>query len=222
MDPNPRVMGLDAQGNVVFTVVKPVVGVFQVPSDPTANAPQGGMGLQGLSESTIIIPQSQMDQNQVGMHPLQPHVQISLPSQTENAPQNQDLPPDSECTAQMPFAEVSSLLDPNMKGSKARKLVCLGDQAKGFVITGSSLAGKHLIPYEEIKRRLQAPEKMSLRSLAAYTRVSRGPSSKKTLLESLSILGLKPSTTTSVSSSFSKLTEGDPTAATASARRPML
>lgn len=50
---------------------------------------------------------------------------------------------------------------------------------------------------------------MSLRSLAAYTRVSRGPASKKTLLESLSILGLKPSTTTSVSSSFSKLTEGD-------------
>lgn len=50
---------------------------------------------------------------------------------------------------------------------------------------------------------------MSLRSLAAYTRVSRGPASKKTLLESLSVLGLTPSTTTSVSSSFSKLTEGD-------------
>uniref|UniRef100_G3NG25 Si:ch73-127m5.2 n=2 Tax=Gasterosteus aculeatus TaxID=69293 RepID=G3NG25_GASAC len=88
----------------------------------------------------------------------------------------------------MPFAEVSSLLDPNMKGSKARK---------------------YLISYEEIKRRLQAPEKMSLRSLAAYTRVSRGPASKKTLLESLNVLGLTPSTTTSVSSSFSKLTEGD-------------
>lgn len=50
---------------------------------------------------------------------------------------------------------------------------------------------------------------MSLRSLAAYTRVSRGPASKKTLLESLNVLGLMPSTTTSVSSSFSKLTEGD-------------
>ena len=49
---------------------------------------------------------------------------------------------------------------------------------------------------------------MSLRSLAAYTRVSRGPASKKTLLESLNILGLSPSTTTAVSSSFSKLTEG--------------
>uniref|UniRef100_A0A3Q0RJN0 Si:ch73-127m5.2 n=1 Tax=Amphilophus citrinellus TaxID=61819 RepID=A0A3Q0RJN0_AMPCI len=64
-----------------------------------------------------------------------------------------------------------------------------------------------LISYDEIKRRLQAPEKMSLRSLAAYTRVSRGPASKKTLLESLNVLGLTPSTTTSVSSSFSKLTE---------------
>uniref|UniRef100_A0A3Q3A580 Si:ch73-127m5.2 n=1 Tax=Kryptolebias marmoratus TaxID=37003 RepID=A0A3Q3A580_KRYMA len=63
------------------------------------------------------------------------------------------------------------------------------------------------ISYDEIKRRLQAPEKMSLRSLAAYTRVSRGPASKKTLLESLNVLGLTPSTTTSVSSSFSKLTE---------------
>lgn len=138
MDPNARVMGLDAQGNVVFTVVKPVVGVFQVSSDPTVNAPQGGMGLQGLSENTIIIPQSQaqVDQNQDGTHPLQPHVQISVPSQTENVPQNQDLPPASECTTQMPFAEVSSLLDPNMKGSKARKLVCLGDEAEGVVITG--------------------------------------------------------------------------------------
>lgn len=70
------------------------------------------------------------------------------------------------------------------------------------------ILGKYLISYEEIKRRLQAPEKMSLRSLAAYTRVSRGPASKKTLLESLNVLGLTPSTTTSVSSSFSKLTEG--------------
>ncbi|XP_068439527.1 uncharacterized protein si:ch73-127m5.2 isoform X2 [Clinocottus analis] len=96
-----------------------------------------------------------------------------------------------ESATHMPFAEVSSLLDPNMKGSKARK---------------------YLISYDEIKRRLQAPEKMSLRSLAAYTRVSRGPASKKTLLESLNVLGLTPSTTTSVSSSFSKLTEGDTTA----------
>ncbi|XP_055005923.1 transcription factor AP-2-delta [Boleophthalmus pectinirostris] len=88
----------------------------------------------------------------------------------------------------LPFAEVSSLLDPNMKGSKARK---------------------YLISYDEIRRRLQPPEKMSLRSIAAYTRVSRGPASKKTLQESLSVLGLSPSTTTAVSSSFSKLTEGD-------------
>ena len=72
----------------------------------------------------------------------------------------------------------------------------------------SLVVGKYLISYEEIQRRLQPPERMSLRSLAAYTRVSRGPASKKTLLESLNILGLSPSTTTAVSSSFSKLTEG--------------
>ncbi|XP_048843121.1 uncharacterized protein LOC125715514 [Brienomyrus brachyistius] len=88
----------------------------------------------------------------------------------------------------MPFAEVASLLDPNMKSSKALK---------------------YQIHYEEVKRRLKAPEKMSLRSLAAYTRVSRGPASRKALLEALGSFGLAPSTTTAVSSSFSKLTEGD-------------
>ncbi|XP_071318871.1 uncharacterized protein [Trachinotus anak] len=130
------------------------------------------------------------------MHTMQPHVppqmQVSGPVQTEDVSQNQEPLPNSsthsESSVHVPFAEVSSLLDPNMKGSKARK---------------------YLISYDEIKRRLQAPEKMSLRSLAAYTRVSRGPASKKTLLESLNVLGLTPSTTTSVSSSFSKLTEGD-------------
>ncbi|XP_062382814.1 transcription factor AP-2-delta [Sardina pilchardus] len=89
---------------------------------------------------------------------------------------------------ELPFAEVASLLDPNMKSSKARK---------------------YQIYYDEVKRRLEPPEKMSLRSLAAYTRVSRGPASKRTLLESLNVLGLSPSTNTAVSSSFSKLTEGD-------------
>ncbi|KAJ8264748.1 hypothetical protein GJAV_G00154430 [Gymnothorax javanicus] len=88
----------------------------------------------------------------------------------------------------IPFAEVVSLLDPNMKSTKARK---------------------YQIPYEEVKRRLDPPEKMSLRSLAAYTRVSRGPASKRSLLESLQSFGLAPSSTTAVSSSFSKLTEGD-------------
>uniref|UniRef100_H3DAD3 Si:ch73-127m5.2 n=1 Tax=Tetraodon nigroviridis TaxID=99883 RepID=H3DAD3_TETNG len=196
MDASTGVMSLDAQGNMVFTVVKPVMGIFQVSSDQMVNAPLGGMGLQGLSENTVTVPQTQsqpqVDQNQVGGHPTQTHSQpqgqITLPGQTENMAQDQDLPPGLESTTPMPFAEVSSLLDPNMKGSKARK---------------------HLVSYDEIKRRLQAPEKMSLRSLAAYTRVSRGPASKKTLLGSLSLLGLKPSTTTSVSSSFSKLTEGD-------------
>lgn len=191
-------VGLDAQGNMVFTVVKPVMGIFQVSSEQGSSVAQGGMGLQGLPENTLVLPQAQgqppLDQNQVEMHTMQPHIQpqmqVSAPVQTEDVSQHQDPPPstNSESVTQMPFAEVSSLLDPNMKGSKARK---------------------YLISYDEIKRRLQAPEKMSLRSLAAYTRVSRGPASKKTLLESLNVLGLTPSTTTSVSSSFSKLTEGD-------------
>lgn len=193
-------VSLDNQGNVVFTVVKPVMGIFQVSSEQTGSAPQGSMGLQSLAESTLVLPQAQgqppLDQNQMEMNTIQPHIQppmqVSAPVQTEDLPVNQDLPQSSsentESASQIAFAEVSSLLDPNMKGSKARK---------------------YLISYDEIKRRLQAPEKMSLRSLAAYTRVSRGPASKKTLLESLNVLGLTPSTTTSVSSSFSKLTEGD-------------
>lgn len=201
MDPSTRVVGLDGQGNMVFTVVKPVMGIFQVSSEQTGSVAQGGMGLQGLSENTLILPQTQnqapLDQNQMDMHSMQPHIQmpqmqVSAPAQSEAVSQIQDPQPNSstntESGTHMPFAEVSSLLDPNMKGSKARK---------------------YLISYDEIKRRLQAPEKMSLRSLAAYTRVSRGPASKKTLLESLNVLGLTPSTTTSVSSSFSKLTEGD-------------
>ncbi|KAM7381284.1 hypothetical protein PAMA_012230 [Pampus argenteus] len=200
MDPSTRMVGLDAQGNMVFTLVKPVMGIFQVSSEQGSSAAEGGMALQGLPENTLVLPQAQgqapLDQHQVEMHSMQPHIQpqmqASAPVQTEDVSQHQDQPPNqntnSDSVTQMPFAEVSSLLDPNMKGSKARKF---------------------LISYDEIKRRLQAPEKMSLRSLAAYTRVSRGPASKKTLLESLNALGLTPSTTTSVSSSFSKLTEGD-------------
>ncbi|CAN9508704.1 unnamed protein product [Ophioblennius macclurei] len=178
MDPSAGVVGLDAQGNMVITVVKPVVGIFQVSPEQASStaAPPAvssvSAGLQGLSENALVLPQ--------GPAPVeQSHVE----------PQEVPAPvPASSSGSRMPFAEVSSLLDPNMKGSKARK---------------------YLISYDEIKRRLQAPEKMSLRSLAAYTRVSRGPASKKTLLESLNVLGLTPSTTTSVSSSFSKLTEGD-------------
>ncbi|XP_077407246.1 uncharacterized protein LOC144038551 isoform X1 [Vanacampus margaritifer] len=198
MDQSTRVVGLDAQGNMLFTMVKPVMGIFQMSSDQTVT--QSGMGLQNLPENTLVLPspqdQVQLETTQVEMHAIQPHLQpqmqVSDPVQTEEVIHSQIPPQNSSTTTefstQMPFAEVSSLLDPNMKGSKARK---------------------HLISYDEIKRRLQSPEKMSLRSLAAYTRVSRGPASKKTLLESLSVLGLTPSTTTSVSSSFSKLTEGD-------------
>ncbi|XP_061911185.1 uncharacterized protein LOC133655231 [Entelurus aequoreus] len=196
MEQSTRVLGLDAQGNMVFTVVKPVMGLFQVSSDHAGSVMQESMGLQSLADNTLILPPPQdhvqletthMDMDALQPH-LQPQMQVSAPVQTEEEAQDPGPPQNSDFPTQMPFAEVSSLLDPNMKGSKARK---------------------HLISYEEIKRRLQAPEKMSLRSLAAYTRVSRGPASKKTLLESLNVLGLTPSTTTSVSSSFSKLTEGD-------------
>lgn len=137
MDPSTRVVGLDAQGNMVFTVVKPVMGIFQVSSEQTGSVAQGGMGLQGLSENTLILPQAQgqapLDQNQVEMHTMQPHIQPhiqpqmhdSAPVLTEDVSQNQDPPANSstnsESATRMPFAEVSSLLDPNMKGSKARK-----------------------------------------------------------------------------------------------------
>ncbi|XP_061763676.1 uncharacterized protein si:ch73-127m5.2 [Nerophis ophidion] len=192
MEQSTRVLGLDAQGNMVFTVVKPVMGLFQVSSDQAGTVMQESLGLQSLAENTLILPPPQdhvpLETTHVDMDALQPQMQVSAPVQNEEAAQDPGPLQNSDFSAQMPFAEVSSLLDPNMKGSKARK---------------------HLISYEEIKRRLEAPEKMSLRSLAAYTRVSRGPASKKTLLESLNVLGLTPSTTTSVSSSFSKLTEGD-------------
>lgn len=133
MDPSTRVVGLDAQGNMVFTVVKPVMGIFQVSSEQTGSVAQGGMGLQGLSENTLMLPQAQsqapLDQNQVEMHNMQPHIQaqmqIPAPVQTEDVSQNQELPPNpstnSQSSTHMPFAEVSSLLDPNMKGSKARE-----------------------------------------------------------------------------------------------------
>ncbi|XP_056325402.1 transcription factor AP-2-delta [Danio aesculapii] len=117
--------------------------------------------------------------------PTQSHLLTQGPAEGQSATPSQGGAVNS---LQVPFAEVASLLDPNMKSSKARK---------------------YQIHYEEVKRRLEPPEKMSLRSLAAYTRVSRGPASKKTLLESLNVFGLSPSTNTAVSSSFSKLTEGD-------------
>ncbi|KAF3853833.1 hypothetical protein F7725_014521 [Dissostichus mawsoni] len=186
MDPNTRVVGLDAQGNMVFTVVKPVMGIFQVASEQTGNVAHGSMGLQGLSENTLILPQiqGQLDQNQMEMHHLQPHIQ--MPQMQVSAPEQTRLCPRIRTRLQTQ-AQIQNL-----------QPTCLLLRCR-----------KYLISYDEIKRRLQAPEKMSLRSLAAYTRVSRGPASKKTLLESLNVLGLTPSTTTSVSSSFSKLTEGD-------------
>ncbi|XP_029560173.1 uncharacterized protein LOC115156708 [Salmo trutta] len=196
MESNPSLAGVDSQGNMVFRVVKPVMGIFQVSSEQTNSVGHGGpqqmmvgglTGLQGLSNLPSMVLGDGQGQGQQRMGDVnQMQAQIQIPA--EDMSQTQVAAPNHNHVPHVPFAEVSSLLDPNMKSSKARK---------------------YLIPYDEIKRRLEAPEKMSLRSLAAYTRVSRGPASKKTLQESLNILGLTPGTTTSVSSSFSKLTEGD-------------
>lgn len=204
MDPAHRVVGLNPQANMVFTVVKPVMGILQMSPSQTTNI-QPSPQLQGLQTHPMML---QPPQDPALIHNMSPATvpqQICLnqdntdctdtsnpcPSLDLNQDQSQDLGSGGmgQCNVEhLPFAEVSSLLDPNMKGSKARK---------------------YLISYDEIRRRLQPPEKMSLRSIAAYTRVSRGPASKKSLQESLRVLGLSPSTTTSVSSSFSKLTEGD-------------
>lgn len=210
MDPTQRVVGLNPQTNMVFTVVKPVMGILQVSPPQTSNLQPSHQQLQGLQQHVMLHP----PQNPALVHsmssvdaapPPPPQIHLSPepsetphpgPSAVLNQDQSQDLGQDLMAVGDsghsgvehLPFAEVSSLLDPNMKGSKARK---------------------YLISYDEIRRRLQPPEKMSLRSIAAYTRVSRGPASKKSLQESLSVMGLSPSTTTAVSSSFSKLTEGD-------------
>lgn len=133
MDQSARMLGLDAQGNMVFTVVKPVMSIFQVSSDQGGSVVQGSMDLQGLSDSTLVLPQVQvqasLDPNQVEMQNMQPQVpaQMHVPDQvqSEHVPQTQELPQNSSTnqlsSSQIPFAEVSSLLDPNMKGSKARK-----------------------------------------------------------------------------------------------------
>lgn len=126
-------VGLDAQGNMVFTVVKPVMGIFQVSSEQTSGAAQADMGLQELSENALILPQAQgqavLDQNRDGMNvvapQIHPQMQMCAPVQSEVASQNQEAAANTGVNLQpnthMPFAEVLSLLDPNMKGSKARK-----------------------------------------------------------------------------------------------------
>lgn len=133
MDPSARMVGLDAQGNMVFTMVKPVMGIFQVSSDQASSTTQADIGLQELAENTLILPQVQgqapLDQNQEAMNmvPPQIHSQIQMcaPVQSEVASQNQEGAANTSANLQlntpMPFAEVLSLLDPNMKGSKARK-----------------------------------------------------------------------------------------------------
>ncbi|KAA0724991.1 hypothetical protein E1301_Tti010605 [Triplophysa tibetana] len=168
-----------------------IIAQHVVPQEVSCQAIQHSIPSHIQAQSHI---QTQSHLHQVThLQPQQPQGHISTqghltnqdPSEGHSAQTSQDCAVNS---VQVPFAEVASLLDPNMKSSKARK---------------------YHINYEEVKRRLEAPEKMSLRSLAAYTRVSRGPASKKTLLESLNVFGLSPSTNTAVSSSFSKLTEGD-------------
>lgn len=186
----------------------PHTGPTQIQITSQTQAPMHNLGQRAQSHNLVVSqPQSHSHvQNHVPSqchmqsqsHMLPPsHSQTPSHGQTqvhgltqglshgENATASQD---GSRSSLQVPFAEVASLLDPNMKSSKARK---------------------YQILYDEVKRRLEPPEKMSLRSLAAYTRVSRGPASKKTLLESLNIFGLSPSTNTAVSSTFSKLTEGE-------------
>ncbi|XP_072315907.1 uncharacterized protein [Eucyclogobius newberryi] len=174
MDPSQNVVALSPQANMVFTVVRPVMGTVPVPPEESPSVALQ-QNLQTPQSADLIHDASAQ------APPQDPGPDLGLDRDFGAADSGQSV-------ERLPFAEVSSLLDPNMKGSKARKF---------------------LISYDEIRRRLQPPEKMSLRSIAAYTRVSRGPASKKTLQDSLSVLGLSPSTTTAVSSSFSKLTEGD-------------
>lgn len=134
MDPTSSMVGLDSQANMVFTVVKPVMSIFQVSPEQGSSISQVGMAMQGLSENPLVLPQqvqgqAQLDQNHMEMHSTQPHVQLQMQTsgsqQGEDVPQHQEVPgnstTNSESIAEIPFAEVSSLLDPNMKGSKARK-----------------------------------------------------------------------------------------------------
>ena len=139
MDPSTSVVGLDAQGNMLFRVMKPVMGLFQVSSEQ-ANS---GVDLQGLSDTSLVLsqaqghalmahsegimaaPQQQILRNQIESQILQ--VQAPAAPTLDQTPQTEEHP-QSQCSngnpsevTRMPFAEVSSLLDPNMKGSKARE-----------------------------------------------------------------------------------------------------
>uniref|UniRef100_A0A3P9H1M6 Si:ch73-127m5.2 n=1 Tax=Oryzias latipes TaxID=8090 RepID=A0A3P9H1M6_ORYLA len=157
MDPSTGMMGLGAQGNMVFTVVKPVMGIFQVSSEQGSNVSQSSMGLQSLSENTIVLPpaHSSLDQNQLEMQSIQTHnepqIQVSVPVLTEDPSQSQELAqnagPNAQPNSQVPFAEVSSLLDPNMKGSKAdTRTLCedMKDFAHDYIDYGNM--AKQLIP----------------------------------------------------------------------------
>lgn len=210
MDPSTG-MHMSQNNDLRVTVSNPIISMYQpqpqppnitqiitqhvVPQEVSCHAMQHAISSH-LQPASHMQTHSHIQQvTHLQPQPPQAHVETHISTQghvvTHASSEGQSATPSQDGAVnslQVPFAEVASLLDPNMKSSKARK---------------------YQIHYEEVKRRLEAPEKMSLRSLAAYTRVSRGPASKKTLLESLNVFGLSPSTNTAVSSSFSKLTEGD-------------
>ncbi|RXN23972.1 transcription factor AP-2-alpha-like protein [Labeo rohita] len=160
-------------GNPIITMYQPqpqppniaqIITQHVVPQDVACQAVPHTIQSH-VQMATHIQTQSHIQPAPHLQHPPQSHVeaQAHIPTQEHVSTQG---PSDGQCAAssqdgsvnslQVPFAEVASLLDPNMKSSKARK---------------------YQIHYEEVKRRLEPPEKMSLRSLAAYTRVSRGPAS---------------------------------------------
>lgn len=109
MDPSTSIAGMDSQGNMVFTVVKPVMGIFQVSSEQTNS---GGL--------PVVLGQMQQGGMQHGGGvTTQTQMQIQTPAEEVN--QTETPASNSNHVPQVPFAEVTSLLDPNMKSAKARE-----------------------------------------------------------------------------------------------------
>lgn len=124
MESNPSLAGVDSQGNMVFRVVKPVMGIFQVSSEQTNSVGLGGFQqtmVEGLTElsnhPSMVLGDGQGQQGMGDVNQMQTQIQIPAGDTT----QTQAGAPDHNHVPHVPFAEVSSLLDPNMKSSKARK-----------------------------------------------------------------------------------------------------